>query len=102
MYNDKFHWPEILATPSAGEIYHMDYSKNLSQMYEFELQSNHFNKKQRSIHCTVKPSHDRETPSYDYVYHLSNGMNYNHVITTAVVENFLQDCDIEQTIFSVR
>ena len=33
--NDKFHCLRILTTASAREIYHMDYSKNLSQMYKF-------------------------------------------------------------------
>ena len=32
---EQFHWPKIMATANdIGEIYHMDYSKNLSQQYK--------------------------------------------------------------------
>ena len=32
----------------------MDYSENMSQMYKFEIQSTHFNKRNYSLHCTVE------------------------------------------------
>lgn len=74
----------------------MDYSENLSQMYKFELQSSHFNKKQYSLHCTVKHRYDRETSSEDYIYHLSNDVKQDHAFTSSVVENLRQDHDKEQ------
>lgn len=45
IYNDKFHWPKILATIEIiGPIYHMDYSENLGQQFKYEPQLSHFNK----------------------------------------------------------
>lgn len=47
VYNNQFHWPKILSTcDQIGEIYHMDFSENLSQQYKYEPQSCHFNKQQ--------------------------------------------------------
>ena len=37
-----------------GPIYHMDYSENITQSFKYEPQELHFNKKQYSLHCTVK------------------------------------------------
>ena len=90
-YNDKFHWPKILSTiPEQGEIYHMDYSENLSQAYKYEPQSSHFNKQQYSLHCTVKHVDDKETP-YVYMYHLSNVMKHNYPFTSTVIDKLLED-----------
>ena len=47
VYNNQFHWPKILAScDQIGDIYHMDFSENLSQQYKYEPQSCHFNKQQ--------------------------------------------------------
>ena len=32
----------------------MDYSENITQSFKYEPQELHFNKKQYSLHCTVK------------------------------------------------
>ena len=55
LYNDGYHWSHILSTVQQyGSIYHMDFSENLTQSYKYEPQSTHFNKKQYSLHCSVK------------------------------------------------
>ena len=90
IYNDKLHWPTILAsTRTHGEIYHMDYSENLTQLFKYEPQSSHFNKSQYSLHCTVKHTGNNESP-YQYLYHLSNEMKHDHAFTSAVVNNILE------------
>ena len=71
IYNDRFHWPTILATTeNLGNILHMDYSENVSQHFKYEPQSSHFNKTQYSLHCTVK--HVPGDSPYQYIYHLSD------------------------------
>ena len=46
IYNNKFYWPTIIpTTTSLGDIYHMDFSENVSQHFKYEPQSSHFNKK---------------------------------------------------------
>ena len=46
VYNDKYHWPKILSTvPDIGEIVHLDYSENMSQLHKRKAQSCYFNKK---------------------------------------------------------
>ena len=58
------------STPGIGEICYLGYSENMTQQYKFESQSSHFNKKQFSLHCTVKHLPD----SQKYIYYLSNAM----------------------------
>ena len=83
VYNDAFYWPKIMnCIPGIGEIYHLDYSENMTQQYKFEPQSSHFNKKQFSLHCTVKHLPD----SHEYIYHLSNVMTYNYAFTSTVLK----------------
>ena len=61
--NDRFHWQKILATvEDYGEICHMDFSENLSQIYKYDPQSSHFDKKQYPLHCTVKHTTDPDNP----------------------------------------
>ena len=66
--NDIYHWPQILSTTAElGPVFHTDYSENITQAFKYELQSSHFNKKQYSLHCTVKHEGDKNY----YLYHLS-------------------------------
>ena len=70
VYNNVLHWPSILSTTEDhGEIFHLDYSKKLSQQYKFEPQSSHLCKRQFSLHCTVKHTTDPNNPHL-YKYHL--------------------------------
>ena len=84
IYNDTFHWPRILST--EGEIYHMDFSENLTQSYKYEPQSSHFNKKQYSLYCTVKHG----TPN-QYMYHLSDEMKHDYAFTSTVVDQLIEN-----------
>ena len=71
IYNDRFHWPTILATTeNLGNILHIDYSENVSQHLKYEPKSSHFNKTQYSLHCTVK--HVPGDSPYQYIYHQSD------------------------------
>ena len=64
VYNDKHHWPIILATvPDYESILHLDYSENLSQVHKHELQSAHFNKRSYILHCRAC--------RHNTIYHLS-------------------------------
>ena len=55
VYNDKHQWPSILAGfKDFGPTYHMDYSKNMAQMYKYKPQSSYFSKQQYLSHCTVR------------------------------------------------
>ena len=68
VFNVQFHWPKVLATcKDIGEIYHMNFSENLSQQYKYEPQSCHFNKQQYSLHCTVKHTRDESSPYTTYL-----------------------------------
>ena len=90
IYNDKLHWPIILQTiPTYSEIYHMDFSENLTQLFKFEPQSSHFNKSQYSLHCTVKHTGDDESP-FCYIFRLSDEMKHNHAFTSAAVNDIIQ------------
>ena len=40
IYNDQYHWPKILDSDD-GDIFHIDFSENLSQQYKLEPQSTH-------------------------------------------------------------
>ena len=91
VYNNVFHWPSILSiTEDHGEIFHVDYSKNLSQQYKFEPQSSHFSKRQFSLHCTVKHTTDPNNPHL-YKYHLSDEMKYDYIFTTTVLKQLIQE-----------
>ena len=92
VFNDKHHWPKILATTdSLGPIYHIDYSENLTQSYKFEPQSSHFNKKQYSLHCTVKHLANGRV---QYIYHFSDAKKHDFAFTSHVVRH-LQDIEDE-------
>ena len=68
-------------------LYHMDFSENISQHFKYEPQFSHFNKKQYSLHCTVR---HKVNSSYDDYYHLSEEMKHKHSFTSAAVEHLLQ------------
>ena len=94
LYNDSYHWSHILSTVEQyGCIYHMDFSENLTQAYKYEPQSSHFNKKQYSLHCTVKHTKD----GHKYLYHLSDEKKHDQAFTSVVVDQIVensQDDDI--------
>ena len=90
VFNDKYQWPQILATTDTlGPIYHFDYSENLTQSYKYEPQSSHFNKKQYSLHCTVKHFLD----SSQYFYHFSDSKKHDFAYTSHVLNHLL---DLEE------
>ena len=63
VYNDKHHWPIILATTTNyGQIFHSDYSENMQQLNKYEAQSAHFNKCNYSLHCTVEHINHKDHP----------------------------------------
>ena len=93
VYNDKYHWPRILASvPEYGPIYHMDYSENMAQ--KFEVQSAHFNKRNCSLHCTVEHVDINEHPNlkspYIYHYHLSDDMTHDSAFTSEVFDRCIK------------
>ena len=95
VYNDKYHWPRILASvPEYGPIYHMDYSENMAQMHKFEVQSAHFNKRNYSLHCTVEHVDINEHPNlkspYIYHYHLSDDMTHDSAFTSEVFDRCIE------------
>ena len=92
VYNDKHHWPKILATvPEYGDIYHSDYSENMSQLHRREAQSCHFNKTNYSLHCTVQHVDPGKYPDlkspYLYLYHFSDCMKHNFAYTSIVANH---------------
>ena len=90
VYNDQFHWPKILAScDQIGDIYHMDFSENLSQQYKYEPQSCHFNKQQYSLHCTIQHTGCSISP-HEHFYHLSDDMKHNFAFTSSVVHHLLE------------
>ena len=97
VFNDKAHWPTILETNTHGEIEHMDFSENLTQLFKYEPQSSHFNKSQYSLHCTVKHTGLEESP-YHYLYHLSNVMQHDHTFTSVVVNEIIKSTGIPEII----
>ena len=103
VYNDKHHWPRILATVSdLGPIYHMDYSENMAQMHKFEVQSAHFNKRNYSLHCTVEHVDVSENPylksPYIYHYHLSDAMRHDFAFTSEVMDRCIRGGNLPQVI----
>ena len=86
VYNDMYHWPQILSATEFGPIYHMDYSENLCQSFKYEPQSSHFNKNQYSLHCTIKHGAN----SNKYIYHLSNELSHNFSYTYCVISHVIQ------------
>ena len=98
IYNDKAYRPTILETPNTYEgTYHMDFSESLTQLFEYESQSSHFNESQYSLHCTVKHRGFEESP-YHYLYHLSNVMQHDHTFTSAVVNEIIKSNGIPEII----
>ena len=87
VFNDKHQWPKILATTdSFGPIYHFDYSENLTQSYKYEPQASHFNKKQYSLHCTVKHLPGSQL---QYIYHFSDSKKHGFAYTSYCVNHLL-------------
>ena len=84
----------MATTNDIGEIYHMDYSENLSQQYKFKPQSSHFNKQQFSLPCTVKQT-SNEDSAHHYMYHLSDEMKHDSAFTNVVVHHLLEQDDPE-------
>ena len=64
----------------------MDYSENITQSFKYEPQEYHFNKKQYSLHCTVKHEEDRNK----YFYHFSDELTHNFAFTQSVVEHLIK------------
>ena len=84
--NDSYYWPQILNTIGDLEpIYHMDYSENITQSIKYEPQEPHFNKKQYSLHCTVKHEEDKSK----YFYNFSDELNHNFAFTYSVVKHLI-------------
>ena len=68
VFNDQFHWPKILETcDQIGEIYHMDFSENLSQQYKYEATIMPF--QQTTVSTTVKDTGCKNFP-HEHFYHL--------------------------------
>lgn len=63
----------------------MDYSENMAQMYKYEPQLSHFSKQQYSLHCTAGTEY--LVKKLNYLYHLSDEMKHNYVLTTSVVDD---------------
>ena len=90
VYNDRFHWRIILTTATGkNNIYHMDFSENITQMYKFKPQSSHFNKSQYSLHCTV----EHQDNHHSYFYHLSDEMKHYFALTATIIDHILQISD---------
>ena len=99
VYNDKHHWPSILASSEDfGPIYHMDYSKNIAQMYKYKPQSSHFSKQQYSLHCTVRTKYLDSQPTHNYLYDLSDEMKHDYAFTASVVDHVLSPEDLLETL----
>ena len=62
-------------------MFHMDYSENITQAFQYTTQSSHFNKKQYSLHCTVKHEGDKN----HYLYHLSDELAHSFSSTFNVM-----------------
>ena len=95
VYNDKYHWPKIVATvPELGEITHCDYSENMSQLHKREAQPCHFNKPAYSLHCTVEhidpEKHPHLKSPYKYIYHLSDCKTHNYAYTSIVANHCVE------------
>ena len=44
VYNDKYHWDYILRNQQYGDIFHFDFSENITQILKNEPQSDYFGK----------------------------------------------------------
>ena len=85
--NDKFVWDNVLNTVDEhGEIFHFDFSENITCSPKFEPQSAHFAKKQISLHCSVMHNVD----SLKYIYHLSNELVHKSFFTIKVINDLLK------------
>lgn len=69
-----------------SSIYHVNYSENLSQMWESGLQTSHFIKAQYSLQC--KDKRDSESENL-YLYHKSDVRSYGNPVTVPVVHHIL-------------
>ena len=74
-------------TEEFGAIYRLDYSENLTQSYNNESQSSHFNKVQYFFHCSVKHSSDQ---TFSYFYHLSDDLKHDFAFTKTVLDDLLE------------
>ena len=82
-----YHWLQILSkTDELGPIFHMDYSENITQAFQYITQSSHFSKKQYPLHCTVK----HEGGKNHYLYHLSDELTHNFSSTFNVMKHAFQ------------
>ena len=73
--------------PQYGNIYHSNYSENMTQLYKYEVQSVHFNKRPYSLHCTVEhqtPDVDATRSQYLYHYHFSNDMTHDFAYSSLI------------------
>ena len=85
--NDIYNWPQILSTTNElGPIFHMDCLENITQAFKYEPQSSHLNKKQYSLHCTVKHEGDKN----HYLFQLSNELTHNFAFTFNVGKHTFQ------------
>ena len=87
VYNDKYHWDYILHNQQYGDIFHFDFSENITQILKNEPQSSHFNKAQFSLHCAVRHSSN----NVKYEYHLSDDTKHDSAIVSLVVNDLIQD-----------
>ena len=89
----------ILATVEEyGEIWHSDFSENMSQLNKYKVQSAHFNKRAYSLHCTVEHVSQLKYPDlkspYRYHYHLSDDMKHDFAFSSLVATKCIDDMNI--------
>ena len=92
VYNDQYQWKYILQKKQYGDIFHFDFSENITQMLKQEPQSSHFNKDQFTLHCAVRYCMD---DSVKYEYHFSNDTKHDSatvsLLTHELVNSYLPE-----------
>ena len=86
--DDKMHWPSVMATVCEEKpIFHMDFSENIQLTPKMEVQDAHFNKRQFSLHCSVK--HGLTAKGNEYFYHLSDETKHDVTFVKLVVQDLI-------------
>ena len=80
---DKVSWAKYLGSINAPVVW-MDYSMNVNLVEKNQAQSAHFSGRQQTLHDTLI---QRSDAGYTYIYHLSDDLNHDSVMTRRIIED---------------
>ena len=87
MVNDKVYRKKFLQTTQYYTLW-LDYSQNIAFTEKKQVQSTHFSGRQHTLHNTAIQSPNDEKV---YVYHLSDDMNHNSVLTFYIIKDIIHN-----------